>query len=104
MFTHLSGLLALTSVPGGGILGPLVMWIIKKDTMRFVDDQGKEAINFHITVAIAQIVCWLLSFACIGIPLLIAVCVASIVFSIIAAIQASKGAYYRYPLSLRLVK
>ena len=104
MFTHLAGLLALTSVPGGGIIGPLVLWLIKKDTMPFVDDQGKEAINFHITVAIGALVCWGLSFVCIGIPMLIALLIGAIVFSIIGAVKASNGETYRYPLTLRLLK
>jgi uncharacterized Tic20 family protein len=104
MFTHLAGLLDLTSIPGGGLIGPLVLWLIKKDTMPFVDDQGKEAVNFHITIAIALLVSWCLTFFCIGIPMLIAVGIASIVFSIIGAIAASKGEVYRYPLTLRLVK
>jgi uncharacterized Tic20 family protein len=104
MFTHLAGLLELTSVPGGGLIGPLVLWLIKKDTMPFVDDQGKEAVNFHITTTIAVVVSWGLSFFCIGIPLLIAVIIGSVVFSIIAAIAASKGEAYRYPFTLRLLK
>jgi uncharacterized Tic20 family protein len=104
MFTHLAGLLDLTSIPGGGLIGPLIMWLIKKDTMPFVDDQGKEAVNFHITVAIAMLVSWALVFACIGVVMLVVVGVASIVFSIIGAIAASKGEAYRYPLTLRLVK
>ena len=104
MFTHLAGLLDLTSIPGGGLIGPLVLWLIKKDTMPFVDDQGKEAVNFHITVAFALLVSWGLTFVCIGIPLLIAVGLASIIFSIIGAIAASKGEAYRYPCTLRLLK
>lgn len=103
MFAHLAGLLALTSIPGGGIVGPLIIWAIKKETMPFVNDQGKEAMNFHITVTIGVVISWLLSFFCIGIPLLIAICVGSVVFSIFAAIKAADGVPYRYPFTLRLI-
>jgi uncharacterized Tic20 family protein len=72
--------------------------------MPLVDDQGKESMNFQITVAIAAIVCIPLIFVCVGIFLLIAVGIAALVFTVIAAIQASKGTAYRYPLALRLIK
>lgn len=87
-----------------GLFGPLVVWLIKKDTMPLVDDQGKESLNFQITVAIAAIVCVPLIFVCVGIFLLIALAILDLVFTIIAAVQASKGTAYRYPFALRLVK
>lgn len=85
-------------------LGPLVLWLIKKDESTFVDNQGKEALNFQITVAIGLAVAGILSFACIGLFLLPAVGIADLVFSIIAAVAANKGEAYRYPVCLRLVK
>ena len=69
MFAHLSALVGLV-FPLGSIIGPLVIWLIKKDTMPFVNDQGKEALNFNITVAIAAMVCWTLVFILIGFLLL----------------------------------
>jgi uncharacterized protein len=65
MFAHLSALVGVI-IPLGSIIGPLVIWLIKKDTMPFVNDQGKEALNFNITVGIAAIVCWILCFILIG--------------------------------------
>jgi uncharacterized Tic20 family protein len=103
MFAHLSALAGLL-VPFGSIIGPLVIWLIKKDTMAFVNDQGKEALNFNITVAIAAVVCWVLCFILIGILLFAALAIVWLVFVIIAAIKANEGTLYRYPFVLRLVK
>ena len=102
MFAHLSALIGLV-IPLGSILGPLVIWLIKKDTMPLVNDQGKEALNFNITVAIAAIVGWILCFVLIGFLVLAALFVAWLVFVIIATIKANEGVAYRYPFTLRLV-
>lgn len=115
MFAHLSSLLGaiLTGAFGGGwgcFIGPLIIWLVKKDTMPFVDDQGKEALNFNITVAIAFLILLLLSIMTFGIglvlaiPLWIIIGIAWLVFTIIAAIKANEGVRYRYPFTLRLIK
>lgn len=103
VFTHLAALAGFV-IPLGNIIGPLVMWLIKKDTMPFVDDQGKEALNFNITVAIAGVVCCILFLIVIGYFLLVALAVVWFIFVIIATVQASEGVAYRYPFSLRIVK
>ena len=109
MFTHLSALFGLV-IPFGSIIGPLVMWLVKKDTMPFVNDQGKEALNFNITVAIAAVILVLISLMTFGIGLIIAIPlwiiigIGWLVFTIIAAIKANEGVSYRYPFTLRLVK
>ncbi len=102
MFAHLSALAGLV-IPFGSILGPLVIWLIKKDTMPFVNDQGKEALNFNITAAIAAIVSWVLIFVLIGFLLLPALVIAWLVFVILGTIKANEGTAYRYPFTLRLV-
>ena len=114
MFAHLSALVGglLTSAVGGWgtFIGPLAIWLIKKDTMAFVDDQGKEALNFNITVAIACLALLLLSIVTLGIGLLIAVpawiviAIGWLVLTIMAAVKSSNGEFYRYPMTLRLVK
>lgn len=114
MFAHLSAILGglLTSALGGWgtFLGPLVIWLIKKDEMPFVNDQGKEALNFNITVAIVCVALLVLTFITLGIgalltvPLMIVVGIAWLVFTIIAAIKANEGVAYRYPFALRLIK
>ncbi|MGH8081238.1 MAG: DUF4870 domain-containing protein, partial [Lysobacter sp.] len=80
------------------------VWLVKKDTMPFVADQGKEALNFNITAAIAGIVSFLLTFVLIGLVLLPLVGLAWLVLTIMASIAANKGEEYRYPWTLRLVK
>jgi hypothetical protein len=103
MLCHLSALSGFI-IPFGSLLGPLVVWQIKKNQYPIVDDQGKEALNFQITVTLAAIVSAILIVLLIGIFLLIAVGVASLVFTIIAAIKANNGETYRYPFALRLIK
>ena len=115
MFAHLSALAGgiLTSGWAGSIgcfIGPLVIWMMKKDTMPFVGDQAKEALNFNITVAIIFFALFVLTLVTLGIgalltvPLMILVGIAWLVFTIIAAMKANNGERYRYPLTLRLVK
>nr|WP_275690250.1 DUF4870 domain-containing protein [Oleiagrimonas citrea] len=103
MFAHLSAFVGLV-IPFGNIIGPLVIWLIKKDTMPFVDDQGKEALNFQITVALAMLASFLLMLVLIGFLLVWIIPLVALVFVIIATIKANEGVYYRYPWTLRLVK
>lgn len=91
-------------IPFASIIGPLVIWIIKRDEMPFVDDQGKESLNFQITMLFATIVSVLLMFVFIGFVLIFAVIIFQLIVVIIASIKAYEGVYYRYPLSLRLIK
>ena len=88
----------------GYIIGPLVVWVIKKDEYPLVKDQGREAVNFQITVTLACLVALALTLLCIGWFLLLGIAVANIVFIILAALQANKGVAYRYPVCLRLIK
>lgn len=97
MLCHLLGLFT-------SFVGPLILWLIKKDEMKFVDDQGKEALNFQITVLIASIIASLLTAVCIGLILLPAIGIADVVFCILAAVAANKGQAYRYPATIRLIK
>ncbi|MEZ5454934.1 MAG: DUF4870 domain-containing protein [Lysobacteraceae bacterium] len=103
MFAHLSALIGLI-VPFGNVLGPLVIWLVQKDKMAFVDDQGKEALNFQITVFGAAVISFFLMFILIGFLLIFVVGLGALVFTIIAAIKANEGVAYRYPLTIRLIK
>ena len=104
MLCHLSALACLTAIPFANVIGPLVVWLIKKDEMPFVDDQGKEAVNFQISVSIYAIVSAVLILAVIGIVLLPAVLIFGLVMTIIASLQANQGEAYRYPLCIRFLK
>ena len=103
LFAHLSALVGYI-IPFGSIIGPLIIWQIKKNEMLFVDDQGKEALNFQITMAIAVIVCIVLMLVLIGFLLIWIVGIVDLIFIVIAAISANNGQAYRYPLNLRLIK
>ena len=104
MLCHLLALAGLLGIPFGNIIGPLVIWLIKKDEMPFVNDQGKEALNFQITMTIAAIVAALSVMVLIGFLLLPLVLIVWLVFTIVGTVKASNGEYYRYPFALRLVK
>ena len=115
MFAHLSALLGglITAGWAGGVgcfLGPLVIWLMKRETMPFVGDQAKEALNFNITVAGIMLILFLVGIFTFGIgflltvPLMVIVALVSLVFIIIAAIKANDGVAYRYPFAIRLVK
>ncbi len=97
MLAHLLGIFTC-------FVGPLIIWLVKKDEHPFVDEQGKEALNFQITIAIAYVAASLLSFLCIGFLLFPAVGVVDLIFCIMACIAANKGDHYRYPVSIRLIK
>ena len=103
MFAHLSALSGVV-IPFGNIIGPLVVWQIKKDTLPFAADQGKEALNFNITMLIAAFIGFLLTFVLIGLVLLPLIGIAWLVFTILAGIKATDGVAYRYPFALRLLK
>jgi len=110
MWCHLSALAGLLGIPFGNVLGPLVIWQVKKNEIPSVDIHGKAAVNFQLTVAIATLVivaaAFVLSFICIGyllFPLAFVAYIAGIVFAVIAGIKANEGKEYRYPYSLNLI-
>ncbi len=110
LFGHLSSLTGLFTGGVGNIIGPLVIWLVKKDTMPFAGEQAKEALNFNITLLIAGLVLLVLTLVTLGIgivltlPLGILLGLAWLVLTIMAAIKANEGVAYRYPFTLRLVK
>ena len=86
-----------------GFIGPLIIWLIKKDESKFVDDQGKESLNFIITMIIAHLVAGVLWCAFIGIFITFVLIPVQLVFNILAGVAANKGEWYRYPVCLRLI-
>jgi uncharacterized protein len=105
MFCHLSAI-AASAVSGISVLGPLICWMIKKDTSKFVDRHGKEAVNFHLNMMV-----WVL----ISIPIAVVTCgvgavvtgaiyIYALVFSIIAGLKANNGEEYLYPAIIRVIK
>jgi uncharacterized Tic20 family protein len=91
-------------VPFGNILGPLVLWLIKRADSPYIDTVGREVLNFNISWTIYALVAFFSIFALIGFVLLPLVGLAWLVFVIMAAIKASEGKIYSYPLTIRLIK
>lgn len=91
-------------VPLGNLLGPLVIWLIKKDQVPSVDAHGKESLNFQISMTIYAIIAALSIFAIVGIVLLPAVLITNLVLVIVASVKASNGEFYRYPLTIRFLR
>ena len=107
-FAHLGGLLGGFVIPfAGWFLAPLIIWMIKKDTSRFVDDQGKEALNFQITMFIGELLAAAITAATcfIGFPVLFVPFIVGIIYAIQGTMAANRGEWYRYPTwTLRLIK
>jgi uncharacterized Tic20 family protein len=104
MACHLSALSGFV-IPFGNVVGPLVVWQMKKDTMPLVDQHGKEALNFQITVAIAALICVLLFLVVIGVFLIFIVAIGALIMTIIASIKVANGELdYKYPFAIRLIK
>lgn len=94
----------MPALPILNIVAPLVLWLIKKDSMPFVNDQGKEVLNFQITVSIIIFACMLTFWLLLPIAIAFVVGIGALVMMIIAAIQSNEGKPYRYPFTLRLIK
>ena len=103
MLCHLLAFCGIV-VPFGTILGPLVMWLVKKDADPYVDQQGKESLNFQISMMIYFIASFILLFAVIGAFLMPIVILANIVLTIIGTVKASKGEPWQYPITIRMIK
>jgi uncharacterized Tic20 family protein len=104
MFCHLAALSGFV-IPLGNVIGPLIIWLIKKDTMPLVNQHGKEALNFQITVLIAFLISAVLTIILIGFLLMVVVGIGALVLTIMAAVKVANGqADYRYPWALRLIK
>jgi uncharacterized Tic20 family protein len=102
MLAHLSGLIAML-LGGLSFLGPLIVWLVKKDQSPFVADQAKEALNFQIAATIAIYVSALSVLICVGLILVPVVVIGAIIYSIIGAMEANKGVAYRYPYTFRFI-
>lgn len=106
MLCHLTGLLGYVFAGFGSIVGPLVVWIIKKDEMPEVDAHGKEALNFNLSILIYSLMLFVATFLTIGMlfPMWGLLIVFHVVCVIVAALRANRGESYRYPLTLRILR
>ncbi|QDV65081.1 DUF4870 domain-containing protein [Crateriforma conspicua] len=106
LIAHLSGIAGI--IAGGlvGFVGPLVVYLIKKDTSPYVESQAKEALNFQITLLILSGACFVLTLATCGLvwPLIFVPVILQVVFGILATLAVKDGQFYRYPFNLRLLQ
>jgi len=100
---HASALLGLFFHFLGHLLGPLIVWLIKRDVSPEIDANGKESLNFQISMLIYDAIAAILCLVLIGIPILIALWVLNTVFVIIASVKTSEGKFYRYPFTIRFI-
>ena len=87
----------------GHLLGPLIVWLIKRGDSPEIDAAGKESLNFQISMLIYDIIAGILCIVLIGIPILIALWILNTVFVVLASIKTSEGQVYRYPLTIRFL-
>lgn len=103
MVCHLSGFAGFV-FPFANIIAPLLIWGIKRDTHPYLDDQGKEAINFQISITIYYIISAILIFLIVGLFLLPLLAAFQIIAMIIAAIESAHAKKFRYPLTIRFIR
>jgi uncharacterized protein len=103
MFAHLSAFAGLIFPAGGNVIAPLIVWLTQREKSAFVADQSLEALNFNITVLIAEVACGILFVVGIGVLLGILLGIAWLVGTILGAVKASEGQRYRHRFTLRLV-
>jgi uncharacterized protein len=101
---HASALLGVFLHFPGHLLGPLIVWLAKRDDSAEIDAHGKEALNFQISMLIYNVVAAVFCLILIGFVFLAVLWVLNAVFVIIAAIQASDGKFYRYPMTIRFIQ
>ena len=103
ILAHATALVGFLVPVAGHIVGPLIIWLAKRQDSPEIDAHGKESINFQISMVIWNAIALILCLVLIGIPILILLHILNIIFVIIASIQASEGKLYRYPLAIRLI-
>jgi uncharacterized Tic20 family protein len=91
-------------IPYAGLVAPIVIWQVKKNELPGIDQHGKNAVNWIISLIIYSVVCFFLIFVIIGIPLLVVLGVLGLIFPIIAGLKANSGEYWKYPLSIKFFK
>ncbi len=104
MFTHLAAFATFILPVAGNIIGPLIIYLIKKDEYEFVNDQGKEVLNFQITWSIIFLISIIMIVVGIGVLMLIGFGIAWLVLVIVASVAASNGQYYKYLLTIRFIQ
>ena len=103
MLAHASALVGFLVPVAGHLVGPLIVWLAKRQDSPEIDAHGKESMNFQISMLIWNCIAAILILVLIGIPLLILLHILNIIFVIVASIKATEGKLYRYPLTIRFI-
>lgn len=103
MFCHLAAFAGFF-VPFGGVIGPLVIWLSKRDESTWINENGKTSLNFQLSMLLYMVLIAPLCLILIGIPLLIILGILKVVFVIIASVRASKGEEFKYPLAIPFIQ
>lgn len=103
MFCHLASFAGFL-VPFGGIIGPLVIWLSKRDDSTWVNENGKASLNFQLSMLLYMVLAAPLCLIIIGIPIVIVLATLKIIFVILATVKASKGEEFRYPLAIPFIQ
>jgi uncharacterized protein len=103
MFCHLAGFAGFL-VPFGGIIGPLVIWLSKRDDSTWVNENGKASLNFQLSMLLYMILAAPLCLIIIGIPIIMILGTLKIVFIIMGTVKASRGEEFRYPLAIPFIQ
>ncbi|MBN1354337.1 MAG: DUF4870 domain-containing protein [Candidatus Omnitrophica bacterium] len=104
MLCHLAALAGFMGIPFGHLFGPLVIWLLKKDEYPIVDEQGKESLNFQISMTIYALVAAVLIIILVGFVLLFVLAIFDLIAVIVASIKASNGEPFKYPFSIKFLK
>ena len=100
---NLGLIMHVLSLVGFSLIGPLIVWLVKKDESPFINAQGRELLNLQLSFLIYTIACVPLCFVLIGIPLLIVVGIAAFILTIIGLVKATEGKIYRFPATIKML-
>jgi len=103
MLCHLSAFAGFF-FPFGGIIGPLICWLSRRDESEWINVNGRNAMNFQLSILLYMVLAVPLIFIIVGIPILVALGILKVVCIIIASIKAPKGELFRYPLSIPFIQ
>jgi uncharacterized protein len=100
---NLGIIMHVLSLCGFSLIGPLIVWLVKKDESAFIDAQGRELLNFQLSFVIYAIVSGILCLILIGFVLLAVLAVLWFIFTIIGLVKATEGKVYKFPLTFRML-
>lgn len=104
MLCHLTALLGVVGIPFGNIAGPLIVWLLKRNVYPFVDEQGRESLNFQLTMTILTLLAALLIYFRIGFFLILLIAGINFILVVLASFKTYSGESYNYPFKIQLIR